>query len=72
MKLQQELLEAEENLNTVPAVVEEAVDTRIQLYTEVVSQIGKDSVPVLSKQNLKKAVQEAVTDDDRSKNVVVF
>ena len=32
----------------------------------------EDSIPVLSKQKLKKAVQEAVTDDDRSKNVVVF
>ena len=32
----------------------------------------KDSVPVLSEQTLKKVVQEAVTDDDRSRNVVVF
>ena len=72
MKLRQQLLETEENLNTVPAVVEEAIDTRIQLYTEVFSQTGKDSALVLSKQKLKKAVQEAVTDDDRPMNVVVF
>jgi hypothetical protein len=73
VKLQQQLLEAQsKQLNTVPAVVDKAVDKRIQLYTEVVSQTVKESVPVLSKQKLKKAVQEAVTDDDRSKNVVVF
>ena len=29
-------------------------------------------MPVLSEKILKKVVQEAVTDDDRSRNVVVF
>jgi hypothetical protein len=46
MKLQQQLLEAQDNLNTAPVVLEEAVDTRIELLlytelslnTEVVSQ----------------------------------
>ena len=29
-------------------------------------------MPVLSEKTLKKVVQEAVTDDDRSRNVIVF
>ena len=38
----------------------------------VVSRTIENSVPVLSEEKLKKVVQEAVIDDDRSKNVVVF
>ena len=41
-------------------------------YSQALSRTIKDSVPVLSQQNLKKVVQEAVFDDDRSTNVVVF
>ena len=49
-----------------------AVDKGIRSYSQVLSRTIKDSVPVLSEKTLKKVVQEAVTDDDRSKNVVVF
>ena len=44
----------------------------IALYSEVLSETVRKSVPVLSATKLKKAVKEAVSDDDRSRNVVLF
>ena len=73
VKLQQQLLEEQaKQLNEMSTVVDTAVDRGIQSYSQVVSQTIEKSVPVLTEQTLKKVVQEAVTDDDRSKNVVVF
>ena len=80
VKLQQQLLATQEKLLETQAeklqemttVVDTAVDKGIRSYSQVVSRTIKDSVPVLSEKTLKKVVQEAVTDEDRSRNVVVF
>ena len=73
VKLQQQILDAQaKQLNEMSTVVDTAVDRGIRSYSEIVSQTIEESVPVLSEQKLKKVVQEAVIDDDRSKNVVVF
>ena len=49
-----------------------AIDKGIRSHGQIVSQTIEKSAPVLSKEKLEKVVQEAVTDDDRSKNVMVF
>ena len=80
VKLQQQLLATQEKLLETQAeqlkkmttVVDTAVDKGIRSYSQVVSRTIKDSVPVLSEKTLKKVVQEAVTDEDRSRNIVVF
>ena len=53
-------------------VVDTAVDGGIRSYCQVVAQTIEESVPVLSEEKLKKVFQEAATDDDRSKNVIIF
>ena len=80
VKLQQQLLDAQEKLletktvqlEGMSSVVDSAVDKGMRSYSQVLSRTIKDSVPVLSEQTLKKVVHEAVTDEDRSRNVVVF
>ena len=52
-------------------VVDTAVDKGIQSYSQIVSQTIAQPRN-LSKEKLKTAVQEAVREDDRAKNVVVF
>ena len=54
------------------SVVYTAVDKGIRSYSQVVSRTIKDSVPVLLEKTLKKVVQKAVTNEDWSRNVVVF
>ena len=49
-----------------------AVDKGIRSYSQIVSQTIEKSAPVLIEEKLEKVVQEAVTDDDRLKNVMVF
>ena len=80
VRLQQQLLDFQEKLietqteqlQEMSCVVDTAVDKGIKSYSQAISRTIKESVPVLSEQKLKKVVQEAVTDDDRSRNVVVF
>ena len=73
VKLQQQLLENQTNhVDELSAVVDTAVENGIRSYSEVLSDTVRKSVPVLSATKLKKAVKEAVSDDDRSRNVVVF
>ena len=80
MRLQQQLLDFQEKLietqteqlQEMSCVVDTAVDKGIKSYSQAISRTIKESVPVLSEQKLKKVVQEAVTDDDCSRNVVVF
>ena len=59
-------------LGTMSTVVDTAVDGGIRSYCQVVAQTIEESVPVLSEEKLKKVFQEAATDDDRSKNVIIF
>ena len=72
VKLQRQLLENQSNHEKLSAVVDNAVENGIRSYSEVLSDTVRKSVPVLSATKLKKAVKEAVSDEDRSKNVVVF
>ena len=73
LDFQEKLLETQtEQLEEMSKVVDTAVDKGIRSYSQALTRTIKDSVPVLSEQTLKKVVQEAVTDDDRSRNVVVF
>ena len=73
VKLQQQILEAQANqLKTMSSVVDTAVDRGIRSYSEIVSQTIENAAPVLSEEKLKKVFHEAVIDDDRSKNVIVF
>ena len=72
VKLQQQIIDTQaEQMNTMSNVVDTAVDRGIKSYSEIVSQTIVQSRN-LSKEKLKKAVQEAVHEDDRAKNVVVF
>ena len=76
VKLQQQLLASQEKLLETQAeklqemttVVDTAVDKGIRSYSQVVPRTIKDSVQVLSEKTLK----QVVTDEDRSRNVVVF
>ena len=78
--LQQQLLDFQgkllktqtEQLQGMSTVVDTAVDKGIRSYSQALSRTIKDSVPAMSEKTLKKVVKEAVTDDDRSRNVVVF
>ena len=73
LDFQEKLLETQkEQLQGMTTVVDTAVDKGIRSYSQVLSRTIKDSVPVLSEQTLKKVVHEAVTDEDRSRNLVVF
>ena len=72
VKLQQQIIDTqEEQMNTMSTVVDTAVDKGIQSYSQIVSQTIAQPRN-LSKEKLKSAVQEAVREDDRAKNVVVF
>ena len=67
------MLEAQANqLKTMSNVVDTAVDKGIRSYSQIVSKTIQNAAPDLSEQKLKKVVQEAVNDEDRSKNVVVL
>ena len=73
VKLQQQMLEAQaDQLKSMSSVVDTAVDRGIRSYSEIVSRTIENATPDLSEKKLKKVVQEAVNDEDRSKNVVVF
>ena len=72
VKLQQQLLETQSSTEELSAVVDSAVENGIRSYSAVLSDTVRKSVPVLSATKLKKAVKEAVSDDDRSRCVVVF
>ena len=72
VQLQQQLLDIQaKELNTMPSAVEDAVDKGIKQYSHIVSE-GIVKSKSLNKEKLKEAVQEAVTEEDRSKNVVIF
>ena len=73
LDFQEKLIETQtEQIQEMSCVVDTAVDKGIRSYSQAISRTIKESVPVLSEQKLKKVVQEAVTDDDHSRNVVVF
>ena len=74
IKLQAELLQCKEDQlkslkTTVQTTVHETVQEEIRSYSAAVKKIPS---PVMSNGNLKKAVKDAIVDDDRSKNIIVF
>ena len=75
IKLQSELLEGkskqlESVQTTVKSAVQETVQAEIRSYSKAVSKDPPETA--LTEQGLKKAVQSAVSKEDRSKNFVVF
>ncbi len=72
VKLQQDLLDVKsEEIKSMSTVVDTAVQKGIQTYSEVTQSLTT-SAPGFTAEKLKKVVQEAVADEDRSRNIVVF
>ena len=76
IKLQSELLECKNDqinmLNvTVKTTVEDSVKAEFQTYSSVVSNNNAESSP-MNQEVLKKAVQCAVQETDRSRNLIIF
>ena len=55
---------------TVKSAVQESVQAEFSTYSKAVSNVPPETA--LAKQSLKKAVQIAVSNEDRSRNFVVF
>ncbi len=73
VKLQQNLLDIKsDQIKSMCNVVDTAVQKGIQSYSQIVSESPPPSAASLTAEKLKKTVQEAVADEDRSKNIVVF
>ncbi len=74
IKLQAELLQCKEDKlksleKTVQSTVQESVQEGIRSYSAAVTN---NTGQVMSSGNLKKAVKDAIFDDDRNKNIIVF
>ena len=77
IKLQGELLDVkseqlESVKSTVKTAVQETVTEEIKCYSKVVSESVSNGLPAITAKNLRKAVQRVVTEEDRTKNVVIF
>ena len=73
VKLQQDLLDVKsEQLKSMTTVVDTAVEKGIKSYSQAVSNSLPQSAPSFTEEKLKKVVQEAVADEDRSRNIMVF
>jgi hypothetical protein len=74
IKLQDQLLERKEEQlqslqSAVQTTVQDAVQTEIRSYGEV---LKAPSAPAISTATFRKVVKDAIEDEDRSKNLVVF
>ena len=73
IKLQAELLEIKSNqLESVHSTVKTAVQNTVQAEMKSYSQAVSTTAPVLTEESLKKVVQNAVSEEDRSRNVLIF
>lgn len=75
IKLQRELLEAKANQlesvqTTVKSAVQDTVQAEIKSYSQAVLKASPNST--ITEENLKKVVQKAVSEEDRSRNVLIF
>ena len=75
IKLQKQLLEAQaENLDSVKkavgSVVGETVQQEIKLYSQAVCKTS--TTPAITKEDLKTVMKTVVSEEDRSRNVVIF
>ena len=77
IKLQKQLLEVQsENLDTVKktvgSVIEETVEKEIKLYSQAVSKTTASATPAITKEDLKTVLKTVVSEEDRSKNFIIF
>ena len=75
IKLQSELLECKsKQLESVQTTVKSAVQDTVQAEMKSYSQAVLKATPntIITEESLKKVVQKAVSEDDRSRNVVIF
>ena len=73
IKLQAELLETKsKQLESVHSTVKTAVQDTVQAEMKSYSQAVTKNAPVLAEESLKKVVQNAVSEEDRSMNVLNF
>ena len=73
IKLQQNLLEVQsEQIKSVSTVIDTAIENGMKSYSQVVTNSVSKPEPNLTEEKLKKVIQEAVADEDRSKNIMVF
>jgi hypothetical protein len=75
IKLQRELLEAKANQlesvqTTVKSAVQDTVQAEIKLYSQAVLKASPNTT--ITEESLKKVVQKAVSEEDRSRNVLIF
>ena len=75
IKLQSEIIECKDRqLQSVQSAMETAVQTtmkkEMRQYSDVVGK--QNSSPALSQQTLKKVVKNAIIEEDRSKNLMIF
>ena len=73
IKLQAELLEIKsKQLESVHSTVKTAVQDTVQAGIITYSQAVSKAAPVLTEESLKKVVQNVVSEEDRTKNVLIF
>ena len=73
IKLQAELLEIKSNqLESVHSTVKTAVQDTVQAGIITYSQAVSKAAPALTEESLKKVVQNVVSEEDRTKNVLIF
>ena len=73
IKLQQNLLEVQsEQIKSVSTVIDTAIENGMKSYSQVVTNSVSKPEPNFTEAKLKKVIQEAVADEDRSKNIMVF
>ena len=75
IKLQRELLEAKANQlesvqTTVKSAVQDTVQAEIKSYSQAVLKASPNTT--ITEESLKKVVQKAVSEEDRSRNVLIF
>ena len=73
IKLQAELLEIKsKQLESVHSTVKTTVQDTVQAGIITYSQAVSKAAPVLTEESLKKVVQNVVSEEDRTKNVLIF
>ena len=75
--MQEELLdkrteELDSVQRTVKTTVENTVQAEFQSYSAVVSKYSPSSAPIFTPENLKNVVRNVVSEEDRSRNVLIF
>ena len=73
IKLQKNLIELQsEQLKSVSTAVDTAIENGMKSYSNVLTDSVTKPEPTFTEEKLKKVVQEAVAEEDRSRNIMVF